>query len=95
MSLTKPDIEGIIRANIWSAWAARREEPLDSGLSLMKMLAPGHKNIAKVMEITHEMQRELKDNGNLAGSYERVEEMDQNRFGNSQISSCALSENKR
>lgn len=82
MSLTKPDVEGIIRANIWSAYAARREEPLDSGINLMKLLAPGHKNIALVMEVSGQMQRELKDNGNLAESYKIVEEMDQNKFGN-------------
>ena len=89
MSITNPDVEGIIRANIWSAWAARREEPLDSGLNLMRMLAPGHKNIKLVMELTQEMQRELKDNGNLGESYKRIQEMDQNKFGNSKISSCA------
>jgi len=89
MSLTKPNVEGIIRANIWSAWVARRESPLDAGINLMKLLPRGHENISKVSQVSREMQRELKDNGNLAESYKIVEEMDQNKFGNSQISSCA------
>ena len=89
MSLTKPNVEGIIRANIWSGWVARRESPLDAGINLMKLLPRGHENISKVSQVSREMQRELNDNGNHAESYKIVEEMDQNKFGNSQISSCA------
>ena len=58
MSLTKPDTEGIIRHFIHAAWVSRGEWPLDSGSKLMKLLTPGHPNIAKVAKIRLEMQEE-------------------------------------
>ena len=86
MSLTKPDVESIIRANIWSAWAARRETPLDAGVNLMKLLPHGHENVSKVIEVSRAMQHELNYHGNLGESYRKVVEFDNKKR------SCASSE---